>query len=138
MELFHCPYFSIVISILVIKYTSISGKEHYDIESTFMQLILQDHNKTEELTSIGSSGNKNKYEIKDLFYQSINKPLQTDCKILKKFGGQWNPYCGFFDGEKIICMDSIYEAIQNGSCLIYSFGLADNWDFEIAMAELGR
>ena len=100
--------------------------------------LLQDHNRTEELTSIHSSGNKNKYEIKDLFYQSVNKPLQTDCKILKKFGGQWNPYCGFFDGEKMICMDLIYEAIQNGSCLIYSFGLADNWDFEIAMAELGR
>ena len=131
MPAFQCPYISIVIYILVINYLTIS-------ESTFKQLILQDHNRTDELTSSHSIESKNKYEIKDLFYQSINKPLQSSCKILKKFGGKWAPSCGFFDGEKMICMDSIYEAVQNGSCLIYSFGLADNWDFEVAMAELGK
>ena len=106
----------------------------------YVWIQVQDYNRTEELTSLTSSESKKKYEIKDLFYQSINKPLQMNCKILKKFGGKWDPvpYCGFFDGEKMICMDFIYEAIQNGSCLIYSFGLGDNWDFEIAMAELGK
>ena len=138
----YCPYLSIVIHILIINYLTIAGKEHcaenehYVIENASKQLILQDHNRTEGLTP--HSSKTKKYEIKDLFYQSINKPLQTSCKILKKFGGKWNPSCGFFDGEKMICMDSIYEAVQNGSCLIYSFGLADNWDFEVAMAELGR
>ena len=140
MDVFYFPYFSIVISSLVKNYIIVSGKEQYDTETTFRQLILQDYNRTEELTSLTSSESKKKYEIKDLFYQSINKPLQMNCKILKKFGGKWDPvpYCGFFDGEKMICMDFIYEAIQNGSCLIYSFGLGDNWDFEIAMAELGK
>ena len=32
-------------------------------------------------------------------------------------------------------MDTLYNAIKNGTCLVYSFGLADNWDFEIFMAE---
>ena len=34
-------------------------------------------------------------------------------------------------------MEKLYEAIQNGSCLIYSFGLADDWDFEVTLAQLG-
>ena len=124
------------------NYLTIAGKEycakdeHYDIENTYKQLILHNHKRTEGSTPY-SSKSKN-YEIKDLFYQSLNEPVQSSCKILKKFGGQWDPSCGFIDGEKMICMDSIYEAVQNGSCLIYSFGLADNWDFEVAMAELGK
>ena len=77
--------------------------------------------------------------IKDMFYEKINKPLQTQCKILKKVGGSWRSNsCGFVNGEKMVCMDIIYEALKNDSCLIYSFGLSDNWDFEIAMAELGK
>ena len=63
--------------------------------------------------------------------------MQTSCKILKRIAGTWNDQCGFFDGEKIVCMEKLYSAIQNGSCLIYSFGLADNWDFEVALAHLG-
>ena len=42
------------------------------------------------------------------------------------------------DGEKHICIDRLYPALQNGTCLVYSFGLADDWDFEIWMASLGK
>ena len=35
-------------------------------------------------------------------------------------------------------MDGLYNAVQNGTCLVYSFGLADDWDFEISMASLGK
>ena len=79
---------------------------------------------------------KNKFEIQNQFYKTLNQPLQNPCKILKKIGGNWE-FVGFLNGEKMICMDNLYEAIKNDSCLIYSFGLADNWDFEVAMAELG-
>ena len=82
---------------------------------------------------------KSKYELKNQFFKSINEPLQTPCKILKKIGGRWNNSpCGAVIGEKMICMDFLYEALNNGSCLIYSFGLADDWDFEIKMANLGK
>ena len=81
---------------------------------------------------------KSKYELKNQFFKSINEPLQTPCKILKKIGGRWNDSpCGAIIGEKMICMDFLYKALNNGSCLIYSFGLADDWDFEIKMADLG-
>ena len=51
--------------------------------------------------------------------------------------GSWMK-CGFLDGEKMLCMDNLYRAITNETCLVYSFGLADDWDFEILMAELGK
>ena len=60
------------------------------------------------------------------------------CKVFKKFAGTWDDSCGSLDGEKLLCMDHLHKAILNGTCLVYSFGLADDWDFEIMMAELGK
>ena len=45
---------------------------------------------------------------------------------------------GPLDGQKFVCMDKLYKAIQNDSCLVYSFGLADDWDFEVTLAHLGK
>ena len=41
------------------------------------------------------------------------------------------------DGDKSICLDSLYTDIANQSCLIYSFRLWDDWTFEENMANLG-
>ena len=76
-------------------------------------------------------------KVLDMYYQLSSQIMSDGCNILKKIAGRWMK-CGFLDGEKLLCMDGIYQAIQNGSCLIYSFGLADDWDFEILMAELGN
>ena len=68
--------------------------------------------------------------------------------MLKRISGSWISVnyttevsskipCGFHDGEKLLCMDGLYKAVQNQTCLVYSFGLADDWDFEVFMAELG-
>ena len=92
----------------------------------------KDNNHLEYLETSNS-----KPHPKNMFYRLINQPIQSSCKIFKKIAGIWNNQCGFFDGEKIVCMENLYEAIQNGSCLIYSFGLADDWDFEVTLAKLG-
>ena len=41
------------------------------------------------------------------------------------------------DGIKTLCLDDIYRDIKNEKCLIYSFGIADDWTFEEYMASLG-
>merc|ERR1712141_935437 len=41
------------------------------------------------------------------------------------------------DGIKTLCLDDIYRDIKNKECLIYSFGIADDWTFEEYMASLG-
>ena len=84
--------------------------------------------------------NKSSYNnaIKDEYYRTISRTSQNSCQIVKQFGGRWSRDCGFEDGEKMICMDTLYEAVENGTCLVYSFGLADDWDFEISMASLGK
>ena len=41
------------------------------------------------------------------------------------------------DGDKSICLDTLYDDIINKNCLIYSFGLSDDWTFEENMANLG-
>ena len=85
------------------------------------------------------SESKSKLELQDHFYKKLNQPLQNTCHVLKKIGGSWRPKaCGFLNGEKMVCMDHLYEAVMDKNCLIYSFGLSDNWDFEIAMANLGK
>ena len=41
------------------------------------------------------------------------------------------------DGVKRLCMDQLYGDVKSNSCLIYSFGLSDDWSFEENMALLG-
>ena len=41
------------------------------------------------------------------------------------------------DGDKLLCLDNLYHDIIDGNCLVYSFGIADDWTFEISMADMG-
>ena len=78
------------------------------------------------------------YKLKDDYYKTISRTVQNSCQIVKQLTGRWVDECRFLDGEKSICMDGLYEAVMNNTCLVYSFGLADDWDFEIFMASLGK
>ena len=60
-----------------------------------------------------------KHEAREKYYEAVSKPLQSACEIVKKIGGFWYGGCGFLDGEKLVCMDSLYRAIQNDTCLVY-------------------
>ena len=75
--------------------------------------------------------------INDFFHQFVQNPHRAYCKEIKRFGGQYNPVCKFTDGSKFVCMDQLLKDIENGECLIYSFGVADDWSFEDIMDELG-
>jgi len=75
--------------------------------------------------------------LRNEYYRMVSETQQTACNIIKRIGGRWLKECGFLDGEKIVCMDNLHEAVKTDTCLIYSFGLGDDWDFELKMAKLG-
>lgn len=108
--------------------------------SSWTNEILQSQDKERRslLQRINTSDLKasTRAEVLDSYYHLTSLVSSNECHVLKKMAGKWMK-CGFLDGEKLLCMDNLYNAILNGTCLVYSFGLADNWDFEIFMAELG-
>ena len=75
--------------------------------------------------------------LRNTYYKFVSETQQTACNIIKRIGGRWIKECGFLDGEKIVCMDNLHEDVSNDKCLIYSFGLGDDWVFETKMAKLG-
>ena len=130
----------VVVSTIILTYCKLTSttietvqdwrKVFGDEKDIVLQSYLGDYHK------INKSSNNN--AIKDEYYRTISRTSQNSCQIVKQFGGRWSRDCGFEDGEKMICMDTLYEAVENGTCLVYSFGLADDWDFEISMASLGK
>ena len=88
------------------------------------------------------------------FEQALSQIEPYHCTIQKSIGGHLpafenivtdncngNPeLCAdwpHFDGVKNICLDQLYPAILSGSCLVYSFGIAEDWTFEEMIAKLG-
>ena len=98
----------------------------------------QDHDVLSYIRKYYAEKEISNYKLKDDYYRTISRTVQNSCQIVKQLTGRWANECGFLDGEKLICMDGFYEAVINNTCLVYSFGLADNWDFEMLMASLGK
>jgi len=72
-------------------------------------------------------------EARSILYRLLAFPLQGVCRMLKRVGGQW--LGREVDGDKFICMDRILERGEN--CIIYTFGINDDWTFEDMMAGQG-
>ena len=72
----------------------------------------------------------------EFFQDFIHNPHHSFCKQVKIFGGHYNSFCKNFTGQKFVCLDDFIKDISNGECLIYSFGVTNNWSFEDLMDEL--
>ena len=88
--------------------------------------------------------------------------MLTPCKDIKPFGGGYMGFCKISDGHKYICVDKLLEDVKNQrvwfvqaygakiwicntfiplkkfQCLIYSFGINNDWSFESTVAALGK
>ena len=73
----------------------------------------------------------------DDFYNLFMDTFDTVCQRRIKLGGQYLSVCHARDGHKYVCMDELVEDLQNGDCLVYSFGLASDWTFEENLAAMG-
>ena len=54
-------------------------------------------------------------------------------RVLKRIGGHWLKRQ--VDGDKFICMDNL---LVKDKCLIYSFGISNDWTFEDLMDSAGQ
>ena len=95
-----------------------------------------DEKRLAKLNGINFKSN-NHDEIVDLFHQFIMDPTNMVCFSVQRFGGRYLPRCKYTDGAKFVCMDDLLNDITNKECLIYSFGIADDWSFEDVMDKLG-
>ena len=74
----------------------------------------------------------------DHFQRILALPLQTACHVGKWVSlKRWLYNCGSTDGERYLCMDNFYKDIPEQKCVIYSFGIADDFTFEREMGSLG-
>jgi hypothetical protein len=61
---------------------------------------------------------------------------QTSCKLTHDFGGKMMRNPSGFDGQKAVCLDDKI-APQPGSCIVYSFGINNEWSFDETMEDYG-
>ncbi|OWA52650.1 hypothetical protein BV898_17097 [Hypsibius exemplaris] len=66
----------------------------------------------------------------------INHQPVHVCQTVQKFGGSTKS-SGFIDGQYAVCLDQLRPAIHSNSCLVYSFGISDDWSFDDEMHEFG-
>jgi len=71
-------------------------------------------------------------EAMERFYSEVSTPMQGVCQTLKRVGGKWWPQWKAVDGDKFICFDHF----NPNNCLIYSFGISNDWSFEDSMGKL--
>ena len=104
------------------------------------QKKLRKINLNHDLLSYDKRSSVYKKEFKNLqdhLHEFLLDPDNSVCKQLQRFGGRYNSMCRYTDGQKFVCMDELLRDIQNNECLIYSFGVADDWSFEDTMDDLG-
>ena len=81
--------------------------------------------------------NQKSDRIEDALHAFIMDPADTVCKEKHRFGGSYRSSCHYVDGGKYVCMDELIYDIANNECVIFSFGIADDWNFEDMMDNLG-
>jgi len=76
-------------------------------------------------------------KLRHLFYEFITKSSRGLCPNWIRLGGGFARN-GCHDGQKYVCFDDAFTyAIEKNKCLVYSFGIRDDWSFEKEIRDLG-
>ena len=79
----------------------------------------------------------------DNFIQLVNylRHWNETCRLYFEFGGQIGSFGSNhvtgIDGQKAVCLDPGLVPSSDGNCLVYSFGISDDWSFDEAMEAYG-
>ena len=72
-------------------------------------------------------------EVLNILSLNLNR-----CRVLKRVGGHWVTGKGNrrkqVDGDKFVCLDQI---LNKDSCIVYSFGVSNDWTFDDQMDNTG-
>lgn len=68
--------------------------------------------------------------------QYFSWPNRSSCQLFHNFGGVMMSDPSGLDGQKAVCIDPV-AAPQPGNCLVYSFGIDNEWSFDENMALYG-
>ena len=66
----------------------------------------------------------------------LNWANQTSCGLTHDFGGKMLGNPPGYDGQKAICLNR-NVAPMSGKCVVYSFGISNEWSFDEAMETYG-
>ena len=61
----------------------------------------------------------------------------SSCKLVQQFGVKTLPNQSALNGQKSVCLDPLSVRPPVGNCIVYSFGINNEWSFDEAMAEYG-
>lgn len=98
--------------------------EHLDGILIYRLISIWDNKLLSNFDDIKTNETKTAFHLVTIMTDKGNTVMQLDTG-------------GIIDGSKYICMDKLYLDIKNQECLVYSFGLSDDWTFEEVMADLG-
>jgi len=109
---------------------------HQDVLNYIRYLRRRDQSLVEAVTDFDiDSVLDTEAELK--FQRIITQPVQGVCQSLKRFGGGFREKWKAVDGDKFVCMDDKRLWDNNGRCIIYTFGISDDWSFEDDFDNLG-
>ena len=78
-------------------------------------------------------------KIEDLTLEQIIEYVEwtnsTSCRLTHHIGGHVHPQG--VDGQKAVCMDPLIRPEANTECLVYSFGISNEWTFDEAAELMG-
>ena len=61
----------------------------------------------------------------------------TVCNLKYRVVGMYLRLCHSYDGQKYVCKDELMADIRYHECIVYSFGIRDDWTFEDTIADFG-
>ena len=111
-----------------------------------VEVLKVDEFKNMDVTELSNNEAKNEFfkllsfPLQGICRHYLKKIMSKNCKIcccrvMKRLGGEWTMNNHHqVDGDKWVCLDHI---LARDRCIIYSFGIRDDWSFEDQMDLLG-